>query len=75
MQNTDRTQDCPVYRQRIDVMKKLAIVTASMLALVAANAVLAGDIYKWTDEDGNVHYGDRPAGEQAGGCRYRFQTH
>ena len=45
-------------------MKKLAIAVASMLALIAASSVFAGDIYKWTDEDGNVHYGDRPDGEQ-----------
>jgi len=45
-------------------MNKLAVATAAMLALIAANGVFANDIYKWTDEDGNVHYGDRPAGEQ-----------
>jgi len=45
-------------------MKKLVIATASMLALIAANGALASDIYKWTDEDGNVHYGDRPDGVQ-----------
>lgn len=44
-------------------MKKLAIATASMLALIAANLSFAGDIYKWTDDDGNVHYQDRPVGE------------
>jgi len=47
-------------------MKKLVIATASMLALIAANGVFASDIYKWTDEDGNVHYGDRPDGQPAG---------
>lgn len=26
---------------------------------------LAGEIYKWTDENGKVHFGDRPAGENA----------
>lgn len=45
-------------------MKKLAIATASMLALIAASSVFASEIYKWTDADGNVHYGDRPAGEE-----------
>ncbi len=45
-------------------MKKLAVFTASMLAIIAANSAFAGDIYKWTDADGNVHYGDRPTGEQ-----------
>lgn len=45
-------------------MKTLAIATASILMVIAANAVFASDIYKWTDEDGNVHYGDRPNGEQ-----------
>lgn len=32
-------------------------------ALLAAGQVMAGEIYKWTDEDGNVHYEDRPLGE------------
>ena len=33
--------------------------------LVSANA-LAGEIYKWTDENGLVHFGDRPPqGQQA----------
>lgn len=41
-------------------MKKLAIATASMLAVLAANSAFAGDIYKWTDAEGNVHYGDKP---------------
>jgi hypothetical protein len=26
--------------------------------------VLSGEIYKWIDENGNVHYEDRPLGEQ-----------
>lgn len=45
-------------------MKNRAIAIASMLTLIAASTAFAGDIYKWTDKDGNVHYGDRPAGEQ-----------
>lgn len=45
-------------------MKKLAIATVSLLAVIAANSVFAGDIYKWTDADGSVHYGDRPSGDQ-----------
>lgn len=45
-------------------MKKLALATVSLLAVFAVNSAFAGDIYKWTDEDGNVHYGDRPVGEQ-----------
>jgi len=32
------------------------------LAMSAAGAVSAGEIYKWTDADGNVHFGDRPSG-------------
>lgn len=39
-------------------------------ALVLFGALLgatsyANEIYKWTDEDGNVHYGDRPTGAAA----------
>lgn len=33
------------------------------LALTVPAAVLASDIYTWIDEDGIVHYGDRPAGD------------
>ena len=36
---------------------------AGILILIAAGSVGANEIYKWTDEDGNVHYGDRPTGE------------
>ena len=45
-------------------MRKLAIATASMLAIIAANSAFAADIYKWTDAEGNIHYGDRPVGDQ-----------
>jgi hypothetical protein len=41
--------------------------TACVLALAAMTAavpgvVAAGDIYKWTDDNGVVHFGDRPSG-------------
>ena len=29
-------------------------------SLLIAGGASAGEIYKWTDENGNVHYGDRP---------------
>ncbi|HEX2138653.1 MAG TPA: DUF4124 domain-containing protein [Woeseiaceae bacterium] len=35
------------------------------LALTVPAAALASDIYKWTDEDGVVHFGDRPSGDAA----------
>ena len=38
-------------------MKKIA-----PLLLLLSTAASAAEIYKWTDEDGNVHYGDRPDG-------------
>lgn len=31
--------------------------------LVFGGAAMANEIYKWVDNDGNVHYGDRPMGE------------
>ncbi len=40
---------------------KLLIVFAT-LALTASGGVAANEIYKWVDEDGNVHYEDRPSG-------------
>lgn len=38
------------------------LVTIGLATTIAAGA---SEIYKWTDVDGNVHYGDRPAGEYA----------
>ncbi len=31
------------------------------MAVTLAGGALANEIYKWTDAEGNVHYGDRPA--------------
>ncbi len=45
-------------------MKKLiAVITLSLLS--ATGGALAGKIYKWTDSEGNVHYGERPPTSQA----------
>ena len=30
------------------------------LALTVSGAAFADNIYKWTDDEGNVHYGDAP---------------
>jgi hypothetical protein len=35
------------------------------LALTVPAAVLASDIYKWTDADGVIHFGDRPSSDAA----------
>ena len=45
------------------MLRKSAIAFAMMLAVSSAGMAFAGDIYKWTDEHGNVHYGDRPTSE------------
>ena len=31
-----------------------------VFVMAAAGSLSASEIYKWTDEDGNVHYSDRP---------------
>ena len=36
------------------------LVTGALLCVASAGA---GEIYKYTDADGNVHYGDRPTGD------------
>ena len=41
--------------------KQIIATTASLIAFAATSVVFAGDIYKWTDADGNVNYGDRPS--------------
>ena len=45
-------------------MRYQAIAHVLLLALIAAGTATAGEIYKWTDEEGNVHFGDRPDGEE-----------
>ena len=52
-------------------MTKQALTLA--LLLVTAGIVQAAQIYKWTDEDGNVHFGDTPAGEDSE--RVAIQSH
>ena len=41
--------------------KQLAIACA-LATLTFATGAAANEIYKWVDEDGNVHYEDRPTG-------------
>ena len=41
--------------------KQIALACA-VAALTVAPGVMANEIYKWTDDDGNVHYEDRPTG-------------
>ncbi len=45
----------------IPVFRSALFVIAAASLLVGGTA-LSGEIYKWTDADGDVHYGDRPIG-------------
>lgn len=42
--------------------RKQLLIGFAVLALTASGGVAASEIYKWVDEDGNVHYEDRPSG-------------
>lgn len=33
------------------------------MAVIASSGAIASEIYKWTDENGTIHYGDRPSGD------------
>lgn len=41
-------------------MKRILTTAIALLALAAATPALAETIYKWVDESGTVHYGERP---------------
>jgi uncharacterized protein YaiL (DUF2058 family) len=41
-------------------MKKSTTILILMLGFAGAFGATAGEIYMWTDENGNVQYGDRP---------------
>ena len=45
------------------MIHKKTIAFVMMLAVSVAGMAFASDIYKWTDEHGNVHYGDRPTND------------
>ena len=44
--------------------KRLPIALA-ITALLGTSVCAAGEIYKWTDEEGNVHFTDKPVVEEA----------
>ena len=53
--------------------KRIAL-SCAVMALTIAGGAMANEIYKWTDEDGTVHYEDRPTGaetEERLGMTYR----
>ena len=39
------------------------MLTFSIATLIAYGTTVASEIYEWTDDAGNVHYEDRPAGQ------------
>ena len=41
------------------------LITVAAATTLCASSVMAAEIYKYTDENGNVHYGDRPSGNTA----------
>lgn len=41
---------------------KQTLILAAVAASLVAGSAIASDIYRYTDEDGNVHYVDRPSG-------------
>jgi len=47
-------------------LKSLLITIMSMVLLLGTATVLAGQIYKWTDAEGNVHYGSEKPADAAG---------
>ena len=48
----------------ITMKARLPITTAlCMLALLFSGPAVAGEVYKFVDAQGNVHYGDRPSGD------------
>ncbi len=53
---------------------KKVLIAFTALALTAGGGAMANEIYKWVDDEGTVHYGDRPSGspvEQQMAVNYR----
>ncbi|MCP4301049.1 MAG: DUF4124 domain-containing protein [Gammaproteobacteria bacterium] len=41
---------------------KRFLLGCAVLAMTVGGGAMANEIYKWTDDEGNVHYEDRPTG-------------
>lgn len=41
---------------------KRIVLSCAVMAMTIASGAMANEIYKWTDENGDVHYEDRPSG-------------
>ena len=46
-------------------MNRHILAIAMTLTLAVSGVAVASDIYKWVDEDGNVHYGDKPVSNES----------
>ncbi len=44
---------------------KRLLLCFAVFALTTGGGAMANEIYKWVDDQGNIHYGDRPAGNEA----------
>jgi len=41
---------------------KRIVLSCAVMAMTIASGAMANEIYKWTDNNGDVHYEDRPSG-------------
>ena len=48
--------------QRNRLLLGFAVIALTLCGGTMVNETMANEIYKWTDEEGNVHYRDRPTG-------------
>lgn len=46
-------------------MRSILLILVAALPIVLSESAIAGEIYKWTDANGRVHFGDRPSSANA----------
>lgn len=61
MNNITTSRRKPCFNYGMNIRRLLTGLAA--LAITVSTGAYADDIYKWTDENGSVHYEDRPSGE------------
>jgi hypothetical protein len=49
-------------RDKFGIKARRIALTFAVAAMTFASGAAANEIYKWTDENGNIHYEDRPSG-------------
>jgi len=54
-------------------MKRIMLSLLIAVVIGAQTSFVQAEVYQWTDENGNIHFGDKPGGENSKKLKYKSQ--